>query len=58
MLRVHNVHIATYAHSKFHVPSLNSFQVMKGSRFLADRQTDGLTDRLTDRLTDGRRVNL
>jgi len=51
---VHNVHIATYAHSKFHVPSLNSFQVMKGSRFLADRQTDGLTDRLTD----GRRVNL
>jgi len=48
MLRVHNVHIATYAHSKFHVPSLNSFQVMKGSRFLADRQTDGQTDGRTD----------
>jgi len=56
MLRVHNVHIATYivvyAYSKFYVPSLNSFQVMKGSRFLADRQTDGLTDWRTDWLTD------
>jgi len=25
MLRVHNVHIATNAHSKFYVPSFNSF---------------------------------
>ena len=47
-MRVHNVHIATYAYSKFHVPSLNRFQVMKGSRFLADRQTDGQTDGQTD----------
>ena len=25
ILRVHIVHIATYAHTKFHAPSLNSF---------------------------------
>jgi len=25
MLRVHIVHIATYAHTKFHAPRLNSF---------------------------------
>jgi len=25
MLHVHILHIATYAHIKFHVPSLNSF---------------------------------
>ena len=25
MLHVHIVHIATYAHTKFHAPSLNSF---------------------------------
>jgi len=40
MLRVHIVHIATYACTKFHAPSFNSFSVIKGSRFLADRLTD------------------
>ena len=47
---MHIVHIATYLCIKFHAPSFNSFKVIKGSRFLADRQTDGLTD--------GQRANL
>jgi len=53
ILRVHIVHIATFAHTKFHAPSFNSFKVIKGSGFLAERQTDGLTDRLTNGRTDG-----
>ena len=48
ILRVHIVHIATYTCTKFHAPSFNSFQVIKGSRFLADRLTDGLTDGRTE----------
>jgi len=40
ILYVHIVHITTYACTKFHVPSFNSFKVIKGSRFLADRLTD------------------
>jgi len=38
ILRVHIVHIASYACTKFHAPSFNNFKVIKGSRFLADRQ--------------------
>ena len=44
MLDVHIVHIATYARTKLHAPSFNTFQIIKGSRFLADRRTDRLTD--------------
>ena len=44
ILRVHIVHIASYACTKFHAPSFNNFKVIKGSRFLADRLTDGRTD--------------
>ena len=43
-VRVHIVHIATYACTKFHAPNFNSFKVIKGSRFLADRLTDARTD--------------
>jgi len=44
MMCVNVVHITTYARTKFHAPSFNSLKVIKGSRFLADRLTDGQTD--------------
>ena len=56
ILCVHIVHIATYAHTKFHAPSFNSFKVIKGFRFLADRLTDGRTDRLTHGRTEGKPI--
>ena len=37
------VHIATYSHANILAPSFNSFYVIKGPRFLADRHTDGHT---------------
>jgi len=36
---VPNVHIATYLHTKFHVPSFKCFKVITWTRFLVDIQT-------------------
>ena len=47
---MHNLHVAIYAHAKFHPPSMNSILVIAGKILRTDGQTDGLTD--------GRRVNL
>ena len=41
IFRMHIVNIATYSCTKFHASSFNSILVIKGSRFLANRLTDG-----------------
>ena len=52
---VHNLHIATCSHTKFHQAGLFSSWVIAGSRF---QQTDGRRDGWTDGRTDRRRANL
>ena len=39
---------------KFPEDGLRGFQVTERTRFVTDRQTDGLKDRQTERRTDGR----
>ena len=55
IMRVHNVHIATYACTNFHAPSFNSFLSYQRIQIFSG-QTDGLTDRRTDRRTEGKPI--
>jgi len=49
---MHNEHIVTYSHTKFHEHSLKSVYVITGSRFLVDGRTDGRTDRVRIQVGD------
>jgi len=52
------VHIATFSHAKIHAHSFNSFYVIKGPVFLADRHTDGQTKRPTNTQSERKNVVL
>jgi len=54
---MHIVHIATYARTKFHAPSFNSFLSYQRIHIYSG-QADRLTDGRTDGRTGGRKINL